>query len=214
MCVGSVVSPKHVLIAGRCLWPVDTNPVYTVYYGSSHQKDQKPMAVVRVTRHPDCRLLGREDRAFHDLAVLEVAQRFPKDASPIKIPKTIPGNLTGKLVDTAGWGNTVEEGKPPMNHSEVLQQASLRVLSTKACKAKYPKANLQGQICAKTRMGQPHLDDFGAPMVLSGEDDFLLLGVFSWFDISTFPTSPFVFTSTVDHQEWIRSIIGKGADNQ
>ncbi|CAN7998177.1 unnamed protein product, partial [Ixodes pacificus] len=152
MCVGSVISPKHVLTAGRCLWPVKTSPVYTVYYGSTRQKDQKPMAVVRVTRHPECRLLGREDRALHDLAVLEVAQRFPNDVFPVKIPKTSPGNMTGRLVKSAGWGNTKK-----MNHSEVLQQAILRILSPAACMAKYPRADLQGQICANTRTGQPHL---------------------------------------------------------
>lgn len=82
-----------------------------MHYGASKWEQQKSMAVVRLSRHPNCKLFGRDKRAVNDLAVLEVAQPFPEDVTPVVLPEKSLGNMSHKLVDTAGWGNTNEEGK-------------------------------------------------------------------------------------------------------
>ncbi|KAL1454701.1 hypothetical protein MTO96_043706, partial [Rhipicephalus appendiculatus] len=109
-CVGSVLSRRHVLTAGRCLWPRYMKPVYTVYYGSAVWNEQKPTGVVRAVRHPKCRSFGRGRRLVNDVAVMEIEQDFPAMLDAVSLPKDL-GNITGHVVETAGWGNTDEERK-------------------------------------------------------------------------------------------------------
>ncbi|XP_065300920.1 chymotrypsin B-like isoform X3 [Dermacentor albipictus] len=206
-CVGSVLSRRHVLTAARCIWPRKMRPVYTVYYGSAVWNDQKPTGVVRAVRHPECRSFGRGRRLVNDVAVLEIEQAFPAMLDAVSLPKDL-GNITGHVVETAGWGNTDEEQQARLNHSAQLQRVALRLRSAERCKEAYPSADLKGQICATAKDGQPHLDDFGAPLLLT-TDDWYVVGVFSWFRLRDFPTSPFVFASTSYHSQWIKSVIGK-----
>ncbi|KAH6937529.1 hypothetical protein HPB50_001329 [Hyalomma asiaticum] len=211
-CVGSVISRRHVLTAGRCVWPRKMMPVYTVYYGSAVWNEQKPTGVVRAVRHPKCRSFGRGRRLVNDVAVMEVERDFPGTLDAVSLPKDL-GNITGHVVETAGWGNTDEEQEARLNHSDHLQRVTLRLRSAKRCKEAYPTADMQDQLCATAKDGQPHLDDFGAPLLLT-TDDWYVIGVFSWFRLRDFPTSPFVFASTAHHIKWIESIIGKNSGDK
>ncbi|XP_077512044.1 chymase-like [Amblyomma americanum] len=211
-CVGSVVSRKHVLTAGRCIWPLKLRPVYTVYYGSAVWNEQKPTRVIRAVRHPGCRSFGQGRRLVNDVAVLETEQEFPARLDAVSLPQNL-GNISGRVVETAGWGNTDEEEEARLNHSDHLQRVTLRLRTSQRCKEAYPSADLKGQICATAKDGQPHLDDFGAPLLLA-TDDWYVVGVFSWFRLRDFPTSPFVFASTAHYAPWIKSVIGNSSGEE
>ncbi|KAL1473525.1 hypothetical protein MTO96_038600 [Rhipicephalus appendiculatus] len=54
-----------------------------------------------------------------------------------------------------------------LNHSDHLQRVTLRLRSAERCKEAYPTADMRDQVCATAKDGQPHLDDFGAPLLLT-----------------------------------------------
>lgn len=211
VCAGTVVSKKHVLTAARCIWLKEMRPVYTVYYGSPDIKDQKPMAVTGAIRHPKCESFGHGQRLVNDIAVLETAESFPPNIDIATLPKNL-GNITGRVVDTAGWGNVDERRSLHVNDSKSLKHASLRLSSAERCHKSFPHSDLTGQLCATAKDGQPHLDDFGAPLLYT-KDDWYVIGVFSWFSQKEFPSSPFVFESTEYHKKWIESVISKSPEN-
>lgn len=97
-----------------------------------------------------------------------------------------------------------------MKHSKDLRVASLRLLDAEACGKRLNDTPLRGQICATAVRGYPQEDDYGAPLLLAGED-WYLLGVFSWFLPEEYAASPFVFTSTLAHAKWIDGVIANSS---
>ncbi|KAJ1888718.1 hypothetical protein LPJ66_008427, partial [Kickxella alabastrina] len=70
VCGGTLLSPKHIVTAGHCLYHAPSAQSIKVGYGHTHTNKQKTAKPLKYTIHP----LFNPRTLFNDIAIIELAE--------------------------------------------------------------------------------------------------------------------------------------------
>ncbi|CAE7306257.1 mdn1 [Symbiodinium natans] len=166
--------------------------------------------IKRVFSHP------QYDDAFDsdfDMAVLELDKPFPiNECIGVACLPTMDDDkdLTGAECSITGWGTLMSSGPMP----EVLQEASVTLLSMKECEEDYAKHNetiTASMLCAAGNSEKGITDtcqgDSGGPLVCEESGHYIVRGVTSWGDGCALEGYPGVYARVSSALGWIRDIM-------
>ncbi|XP_034241927.1 trypsin I-P1-like [Thrips palmi] len=210
VCGGAVISAWHVLTAARCfsygaaLAPEAVFVVAGAVRRSALNEGDVETAVrkvVNIARHPE--FSSREQR--HDLALLTLSTALPVErlgrvgAVPLPV-----GGIRADLASTcvvSGWGNNTAQ---TAQDADALLSAEVPFVDREMCLQMFePRVLPKGVICTAHQKGGVGacVGDTGGPLVCNG----FLAGTVSWGSGCGANARPTVYTSVVDHVEWVRA---------
>ena len=123
---------------------------------------------------------------------------------PICLPSTSQDyNNVAALV--TGWGRLSSSG--PL--ADILQEATVRTLSTEQCRAKYGQNKISDNMICAAQPGRDSCQgDSGGPLAVLGQDNsYRQIGVVSWGKGCARPGYPGVYTRVSSLLGWIQDMI-------
>lgn len=225
-CGGTLLTDKHVLTAGHCLYDHDHNPLQAsdirVVVAEHHQYDTSDGVRHKISsyqNHP------QSDYPFgvdNDFSMLHLASTV--ELGDRAIPACLPDlrfsgdKLVGKYLTVSGWGRrNIEESIFDYfypDYPELLQSVDLPVLSQEDCRELFGYSDItDAMMCAGYTSGgidSCHRDS-GGPLTYNENGRSYLIGVVSWGhpDGCAKPGYPGVYARVTTVLDWIQEELGK-----
>lgn len=203
-CGGSIITKWHVVTAAHCVLGKDglvrkIELVYgAVYTKSKHAKmTQAKSAAV----HPRFTWDGYHD----DIAVLRLPEelQYTEYVKPVCLDFDL-GELAGKTVTVAGWGEPKKEYGP----IDRLRYTRLKVVAQDECQRKLQMYhfNSSSMMCAYEQDRDACQGDSGSALMLRKQHRYYLIAVVS-HGSGCAQDLPGMYTPVKAHQEWILNTI-------
>ena len=187
MCGGTNISKRHVITAGHCIKDYQPNQKHFVIVGHHRVAEEDAFDrwpeqifgrnLVRVKR-----FIRRRDRK--DIAILELVRdiEFSDRIQPACIPGKNSERYEGRDAVVTGWGGTV--GYAPHENvyqvgSELLQEATLKIIPSKSKECIRGGGNRYHKLCAYSEGQDACQGDSGGPLTVKENGKFVLIGVVS-----------------------------------
>uniref|UniRef100_G3MLI9 Peptidase S1 domain-containing protein n=1 Tax=Amblyomma maculatum TaxID=34609 RepID=G3MLI9_AMBMU len=157
ICVGSLISQRHVLTAAHCC---DGQKKLTVKTGVHRLTDGLHQDVEQCIMHPEY----KKRNLVNDIAVLELS--FPILYDEFQKPICLPldaEDMVGKYGIIAGWGRESYGGRD----RETPKEAAVAFVSQPQCMAKYGAIILDSNLCAGGAEEDACQGDSGGPLMSS-----------------------------------------------
>lgn len=210
-CSGSLISKSYVLTAGHCVSPTLT----MVRLGAHDLIKLEPSAVDVKIKNTIVHDKFDRKTISNDIALLQLSDpvSFTEFIKPICLPediKFIQQDFVGNNPFIAGWGTTQFQG----DASNVLRDAQVPILDTKACMANYstvyrPVEVTDTLICAGSYITDACQGDSGGPLMMPQMEDrsfrYYIIGLVSYGYECARAGFPGVYTRVAVYMQWIKN---------
>ncbi|KAJ2379140.1 hypothetical protein GGI05_006638 [Coemansia sp. RSA 2603] len=131
VCGGTLISDRHIVTAGHCLYHAPSANAVRIGYGNTHVRQQQSVRAQNYTIHPDF----NPRTLFNDIAVIELhaSDRIKPSDRARWIPVYFGSVDPGLTLTTMGWGIT--SNSPGARTVPVMNRVDLSVASNEACTA-------------------------------------------------------------------------------
>ncbi|KAI8324494.1 trypsin-like serine protease [Martensiomyces pterosporus] len=165
VCGGTLVSSRHIITAGHCLYHAPSASAVKVGYGSTHIKKQMTARAANYTIHPDF----NPRTLFNDIAVIELDKPVVQSTMVHRIPLYFGSVDPGQVVTTMGWG--VTSNSPGSHTVPVMNRVDLQVADPAMCRKVDDsfESNNGPFICTGTQPGNKDEcnGDSGSPAIIT-----------------------------------------------
>ncbi|XP_011495147.1 PREDICTED: chymotrypsin-2-like [Ceratosolen solmsi marchali] len=200
-CGATIISNKHMLTAGHCLYnKLENLNRIRVYTGSNSPSSYSGKAhkILQVHVHP---AYNETKSTNHDLAILTLKDPLIFGPTHKSVALPIENIREGSFAVALGWGLSQY---PSTTCSNVLRKTRLKIWNVSKCKEFFGSLQKQ-QFCAfdKAGVGICH-GDSGGPLIINGR----VIGITS----INFPCAkgyPDIFVNVFDYLGFIKHIIDK-----
>ncbi|KAJ1954951.1 hypothetical protein GGI12_005676, partial [Dipsacomyces acuminosporus] len=165
VCGGTLISSRHVVTAGHCLYRAPSPQAIKVGYGDANIKRQRTARALSFTVHPrfDKRTLS------NDIAIIELEKPLVQTNLVHRIPLYFGDVEPGHIVTTMGWGIT--SNSPGAHTVPVMNRVDLEVADPRMCsKVDETFRSSNGPfICTNTQPGNKDecSGDSGSPAIIA-----------------------------------------------
>lgn len=203
ICGGALVSHKHVITAGHCLFLQGKRaPKLTVLYGHATLALARRVSVTRTTLHPDY-----YDRTLkNDIALIELSRdlAFSENVQPVCLPDHDFPPLPTYTGIVAGWGYTADTGKQRRN--PFLMFVTQKIMSREFCEAKMEGYfySPETMFCAYRYSYDACQGDSGGGLMVLHENRWYLVGIISYGIGCGTPGVPGIYTDVTKYIGWLK----------